>query len=137
MYGCRVVGSNRIPVSRGRVQEKAMPFAICNYAGDRKLGGKFVVLLSREDPDDGILVLSDFSRDFQHRDIVMRWESSTGRSVSVAGLKVAGGGWWKYEMPDQLIVYGQSAAYGRFDPSWLRERLVPGAVFGEERIDVR
>jgi hypothetical protein len=113
-----------------------MGLTIHSYVKNPGANGKFVVLLQPGN-DDGILVLSDFTRDFQHRDVVARWETEAGRGLAASGLRVAGGGWWRYETPDFLILYGQSAAYGRFDPKWLRERFRPGMVGAESRIDIR
>lgn len=113
-----------------------MAFEVVNYARVQNAGGKFVVLQSRDDAGSGLLLVSDFTRDFQHADIVRRWRTAAGRSPEEAGHRIAGGGWWKVE-GDQLIFYGQSAAYGRFEPEWLRERVKAGTVFGETRIDVR
>ena len=109
---------------------------VCSYIKNPGSGGKFVVIVSREDPDSGVAVFSDFTRDFQHRDIVARWEAGRKATVAASGMRLAGGGWWKLE-GDLLVVYGQSAAYGRFDPAWLRERMRPGMVLNESRIDVR
>lgn len=111
-------------------------FTVCNYIRNPGSGGKFVVLVSRDDTESGVAVFSDFSRDFQHRDIVDRWEAGRKATVAASGLRMAGGGWWKLE-DDLLVVYGQSAAYGRFDPAWLRARLRPGMVMSETRVDVR
>lgn len=113
-----------------------MAVTVANYIVNSGVGGKFVVLRLRDDPDSGILLFSDFSRDFQHHDIVRRWEEANRSSVHASGYNVAGGGWWKFE-GDALVVYGQSAAYGRFDPVWVRERLRPGMVLYEARLDVR
>lgn len=109
---------------------------ISNYIKSPDSGGKFVVIVSRDDPDFGVIVFSDFTRDFQHRDIVRRWEAGRKATVTASGLRMAGGGWWKLE-GGLLVVYGQSAAYGRFDPAWLRARLQPGMVLNETRIDIR
>lgn len=113
-----------------------MPVTVCSYIRTAGQGGKFIVLQEQADPDSGILVFSDFTRDFQHYDILMRWQQGRGATAPAAGLRVAGGGWWKME-GDMLVVYGQSAAYGRFDPDWVRERLQPGMLLTEARIDVR
>lgn len=113
-----------------------MPLVVCDYIASVASGGKFVLLVPRDGGDGGVAAFSDFSRDFQHRDIVSRWERGRGATVAASGMRVAGGGWWKYEN-DLLILYGQSAAYGRFDPAWLRERLRPGMVRHERAIDVR
>lgn len=113
-----------------------MPVTVCNYIRNPASGGKFVVFLPGDGSDAGVLALSDFTRDFQHYDIVRRWENVMKTTLAGQGLRVAGGGWWKYE-GDMLILYGQSAAYGRFDPAWLRERLTPGMILHETRIDVR
>lgn len=112
-----------------------MPVTVCNYIINKASGGKFVVLVP-DGEGDGVVALSDFSRDFQHRDIVRRWEKASGGALPEKGMRVAGGGWWKYE-GDLLILYGQSADYGRFDPVWVRERLKPGMVDCETKIDVR
>ena len=109
---------------------------VCNHIKSAGTGGKFVILVSATDAGDGVLVLSDFTRDFQHRDIVARWERGAGASVAASGLRIAGGGWWKME-GDTLVLYGQSAAYGRFDPDWLRQRLTPGTVLQERTVEVR
>ncbi len=113
-----------------------MPAIVANYIRNPSAGGKFVVLMPL-DGADGVVALSDFSRDFQHRDIVTRWEEGRKSSLSALGLRVAGGGWWKYEASGLLVLYGQSGAYGRFDRAWLRENLRPGMVGRETRIDVR
>lgn len=113
-----------------------MAITVANYIVDPGIGGKFVVLALRDDPAEGMVLFSDFSRDFQHHDIVRRWEEGHKASVHAAGYRVAGGGWWKLE-GDMLVLYGQSAAYGRFDPTWVRERLQPGMVLHEARLDVR
>ncbi len=114
-----------------------MPVTVCNYVKSAQSGGKFIALRDQADPDSGILVFSDFTRDFQHHDILMRWQKSRGVATpQAAGLAVAGGGWWKLE-GDMLVIYGQSAAYGRFEPAWIRERLKPGDFLTETRIDVR
>lgn len=113
-----------------------MPTTVCNYILNADSGGKFVVIVSPDESDSGIVAFSDFSRDFQHRDIVRRWEKAVGATLAGQGRRVAGGGWWKYE-GDMLILYGQSADFGRFDPQWLRERLRPGMIHRETSIDVR
>lgn len=113
-----------------------MPLGIVNYILHPSSGGKFVVLRDESDSDSGVVVFSDFTRDFQHHDIVVRWQERNGVAVEGAGFRVAGGGWWKLE-GDLLVLYGQSAAYGRFDPVWLRSLLVPGTILTESRIDVR
>lgn len=112
-----------------------MAVDIVSYAASRGAGGKFVVLVAESDPDAGVMVFSDFTRDFQHVDIVRRWERAGGKSVSASGYRVAGGGWWRFE-GETLVVYGRSAAFGRFDPEWARSRLRAGTVMGESRIDV-
>lgn len=114
-----------------------MPVTVRNYIRDAARGGKFVVLVRDDDPAAGGVVFSDFTRDFQHYDIVRRWETEAKTTVAQSDLRVAGGGWWKYEGTDTLVVYGQSAAYGRFEPSWLRERLLPGMLLREKSVDVR
>jgi hypothetical protein len=107
-----------------------------NYVKSSGSGGKFIVLANRSDPDDGVIVFSDFTLDFQHHDILMRWQQTNKTTPEASGLSVAGGGWWTLEN-GMLILYGQSAAYGRFDPAWVRERLAPGMFLTETRIDVR
>lgn len=113
-----------------------MPVEVCNYSRGVAGGGKFVVLMPQADATDGVVLFSDFTRDFQHRDIVRRWETAAGRTVSQAGMRVRGGGWWKMER-DCLVLYGRSAAYGRFDPAWLAAALQPGMFRSEARIDIR
>lgn len=113
-----------------------MPVTVCNYIRQVGSGGKFVVLRPKGADDPGIVVFSDFSQDFQHRYIVERWERDNKTSLAGAGLVVAGGGWWIYKEP-MLVLYGQSAAYGRFDPAWLRERLSAGMVLNETLLDIR
>ena len=114
-----------------------MPVIVANYILNLSAGGKFVVLMSLNDSDAGVLVLSDFSRDFQHRDIVRRWENGRKSSLAAEGLRVAGGGWWKYQDDSILVLHGRSIDYGRFNPVWLKKNLVPGMVGREIRIDVR
>lgn len=113
-----------------------MPATVRNFARSAGAGGKFIVLRKKDNPDDGIVVFSDFTRDFQHYDILVRWRQTGGTTLESSGLRVDGGGWWKTE-GSVLVVYGQSAAYGRFDPSWLRPRLLPGMLFAETAVDVR
>lgn len=114
-----------------------MAATVFSYIVNPGAGGKFVVMLRREDAGAGALVFSDFTRDFQHSDIVGRWRLDQRLTPEAAGYRVAGGGWWKYENPDFLVLYGQSAAYGRFDAGWVRSRLQAGMVGGETRLDVR
>ncbi len=111
-----------------------MPITVANFVRQRGRGGKFVVLVTEGGGEDWF-VLSDFSLDSQHRDIVERWLSGRGASLSSLGLTTYGGGWWKYH-PDtnRLELYGTSAAYGRYDATWLEQRLAPGSVFGEKDI---
>ncbi len=112
-----------------------MPLEIVSYVTNPGAGGKFVVLVPRGGDDGGALLFSDFTRDFQHADIVRRWEKARGVSASSSGRAISGGGWWRME-GTRLILYGQSAAYGRFDPVWVRARLEAGTVMAESRIDV-
>lgn len=114
-----------------------MPVTVCNYIREPASGGKFVVLRPRTADDSGIVVFSDFTLDFQHRDIVSRWESRNKATLAASNMTVAGGGWWKYDDGGTLVLYGQSAAYGRFDPLWMRTHLRPGMVRHEKDIDVR
>lgn len=113
-----------------------MPVTVLNYIRNPGMGGKFILLLDKTDPDSGLAVFSDFSRDFQHHDILMRWQETHRTTLAQSPFRIAGGGWWKAE-GGRLVVYGQSAAYGRFDPDWLRPRLLPGMVLHETEIDVR
>lgn len=114
-----------------------MALIISNFIQDANSGGKFVVLMPRDGSDGGVMALSDFTRDFQHRDIVARWEKTNKTTLSASGLRVAGGGWWKFESPGLLAIYGQSGDYGRFDPAWLRRHLQPGMLLHETRLDIR
>lgn len=114
-----------------------MPINVINYAKSIQAGGKFVVLRRRADADFGVILFSDFTQDFQHADIVRRWQRATGTSPQEAGCHIAGGGWWKMEEGGVLVLYGQSAAYGRFDRGWLKGRLPTEQIFHESRIDVR
>lgn len=111
-----------------------MPLEIVNYITAPDARGKFVTLVSREDSDDGIILFSDFTQDFQHADIVRRWRA-TAPAALAANHKVTGGGWWRMENAT-LVLYGQSSAYGRFDPAWIRSRLKAGSVLTESRVDV-
>lgn len=113
-----------------------MPVTVCNYVVNPAAGGKFVVLMPEERSAPAIVAFSDFGRDFQHRDIVTRWERGNRATLAGRGLRVAGGGWWKYE-GDRLLLYGQSGDYGRFDPAWLRGCFAPGMLFHEKTVDVR
>lgn len=112
-----------------------MPVEVRNYSRGVASGGKFVVLESDAGEVDGLVLFSDFTLDFQHRDIVRRWEAATGQTVAQAGLRVRGGGWWRME-GDCLVLYGQSAAYGKFDAAWLEAALRPGMVAAETRIAI-
>lgn len=112
-----------------------MSLEIVSYVTNPGSGGKFVVLVVQDDPESGIMLFSDFTRDFQHHDIVRRWEQARGASVESSGYRVSGGGWWRLE-DGMLILYGQSAAYGRFDPNWVRPRVTAGTIMTENRIDV-
>ena len=113
-----------------------MPVTVCSFIKVTNSGGKFIVLRDPDNDDNGIVVLSDFMRDFQHRDILSRWREANKTTPEKSGLRVAGGGWWKLENA-LLVLYGQSAAYGRFDPQWLRQHIQPGSVLTESAIDVR
>ncbi len=113
-----------------------MPATVCSYVKTSGSGGKFIVLVNRDDPDSGVIVFSDFTLDFQHYDILARWRQTNNTTLDASNLSVAGGGWWKIE-DAMLILYGQSAAFGRFDPAWVRERLSPGMFLTETKIDVR
>ncbi len=108
---------------------------IVNYAASREAGGKFVVLVAQDAPENGILLFSDFTKDFQHVDILRRWERTEKKSASAAGHRTAGGGWWRFE-GETLVLYGRSAAFGRFDAEWVRSRLRAGTVMGERSVDV-
>ena len=114
-----------------------MPAIVANYIRNPSAGGKFVVLMSRDGGDAGVVVLSDFSLDSQHLDIVRRWEEGGKITLPAAGLRVAGGGWWKYRADGILELYGQSGSFGRFNPAWLRSNLAPGMVGCEIGINVR
>lgn len=128
-----------------------MPVVVANFIRNPHAGGKFVILRSRmkgegkgegegggdEDEDDGVVLFSDFTRDSQHVDLVRRWETGNKTTLAAAGLKPCGGGWWKYETPSLLVLYGRSAAFGRFDAAWLRDCLTPGMVGAETRLEVR
>lgn len=113
-----------------------MPAVVCNFIVNPGAGGKFVVL-TKKGGDDGVIIFSDFTRDFMHRDIVDRWKRERGGGHGADGLVVSGGGWWRFENEGLLVLYGRSAAYGRFDPEWVRNMLRPGMVMRETRIDVR
>lgn len=114
-----------------------MPVTVCNFVKNAGQGGKFIVLLEEADSDAGIIVFSDFTLDFQHNDILARWRRGRGGETPAAlGFRLAGGGWWKME-GDMLVVYGQSAAFGRFEPAWVRARLRPGMFLTEATVDVR
>ncbi len=110
-----------------------MPVTVHNFVRSTASGGKFVVLKNTRDGESGAFLISDFSVDSQHMDIVRRFERGTGLSLRDHGLAVRGGGWWKLD-DGRLVLYGRSAAYGRFDPDWLRDRLEPGTVTGERTI---
>lgn len=114
-----------------------MTATVTTFIRDAGAGGKFVVLAPTGSEEGGYVVFSDFTRDFQHHDIVRRFERTHRTPLASAGLRVAGGGWWRFENGDTLILYGQSAAYGRFDPAWLRANLAAGMVGNEKRLDVR
>lgn len=114
-----------------------MPVVVANFIRVPHAGGKFVVLRPGEGEEDGIILFSDFTRDSQHFDIVRRWEAGAGTSIAAAGLRTAGGGWWKYETPSLLVLYGRSAAFGRFDAAWVRDNLRPGMTGTETRLEVR
>ena len=108
-----------------------MSAIVVNYAHDREAGGKFVVLAPLGS-GDGLVLFSNFFLHSQHAYIVSYWEMKTRTSVREAGLRIDGGGWWKYIAGNRLKLYGSSAAFGEFDPDWLRENLRPGTVFAEQ-----
>ncbi|MCC8164979.1 MAG: hypothetical protein LIQ31_02220 [Planctomycetes bacterium] len=110
-----------------------MPLPVHNFTRSTASGGKFVVLLNTRDAESGAFLISDFSVDSQHPDPVRRCDRGTGLPLRDHGLAVRGGGWWKLD-GGRLVLYGRSAAYGRFDPDWLRQRLETGSVFGEETL---
>ncbi len=110
-----------------------MAATVVNYVRNRGAGGKFVIILPRGEKSDGIVVFSDFSQDSQHASIVRRWNLTCS---PLSGYIVAGGGWWKWQAPDTLVLYGGSAAYGCYNPRWLKTHLAPGDVFTESAIVV-
>lgn len=111
-----------------------MALQIVDFTRNRNAGGKFVVLVKQDDPDERILLVSDFSRDAQHADIVRRWERTRDCTLAAAGFRTAGGGWWKMAGASAVELSGRSAAYGRFDPEWLQNALRPGDLFGAAEI---
>lgn len=111
-----------------------MSVHVANFSQNPARGGKFVVLRRLGDQDAGLLLVSDFTLDSQHVDLVRRWERTAGGSMSTAGYALAGGGWWKLASPATLRLYGRSAAFGRYPVDWLKDRLPAGAVFGETEI---
>lgn len=111
-----------------------MSVTIVNYSRLRGDLGKFVLLVRRSVDNQGILLISDLLLDPQHRDIIARWERTEGQSPNAGGYTVRGGGWWKYSGTGALRFFGRSAAYGRYDAEWLRNRLEAGRIFTEDRI---
>ena len=111
-----------------------MPLQVLNFVQTRSAGGKFVVLKKCDDPERGLILFSDFSRDSQHADIVRRWEKTSHTTLAASGLKTFGGGWWAMGDGGILKLYGQSAAYGHFDRIWVGKHLRSGSVFNEEKI---
>lgn len=112
-----------------------MPITVCNYIENPGAGGKFVVLFRSDADEDGAVAFSDFTRDSQHRHIVARWEKARASTLPAAGMRVAGGGWWKLE-GECLVLFGQSVDYGPFDRKWLQDRLRPGMVMRETAIKI-
>lgn len=110
-----------------------MPVEVRNYVRQIAAGGKFVVLEATDGGRNDLFLISDFSRDGQHMDIVRRWERAEGKTVSEARLQVQGGGWWK-QTGDTLMLYGRSAAYGRYDTGWVERHILPGMVGTETNI---
>lgn len=113
-----------------------MAFVIRNFSRNIRAGGKFVAFRNGGDPAAGLLALSDFSLDSQHRDIVRRLENALGSPLAASGWVVDGGGWWRMRDDRTLFLYGTSAAYGRYDSEWLRDRIEPGSVMGEHEVVV-
>lgn len=111
-----------------------MAVEIINYTKNRNAGGKFVVLVEGGDAESGLVLFSDFSRDSQHAHIVRRWERDAGKTMAAAGYRTAGGGWWKLLGGGALKLFGGSAAYGAFNPGWLRKNLPVGSAFGENTV---
>lgn len=112
-----------------------MPVTVVNFVRRVDAGGKFVLLRSRTDPDAGVLAFSDFTRDSQHRDIVDRWRSVLDAGGAGTDFRPSGGGWWKFDSNEgTLLLYGQSAAYGRYQREWLEDHLPRGPVMGETRL---
>lgn len=103
-----------------------MSITIFDFSRQTAAKGKFVVLRTVKEAGDGIVLFSDFSQDSQHVDILRRWERTHSTSLAAAGMVTAGGGWWKKVGATTLVLYGSSAAFGRFDRAWLRQRLTPG-----------
>jgi hypothetical protein len=105
-----------------------MSITVFDFSRQAAAKGKFVVLRKTKGAGDGIVLFSDFSQDSQHVDILRRWERTHSTSLAAAGMVTAGGGWWKRIGTTTIVLYGSSAAFGRFDRAWLRERLTPADV---------
>lgn len=112
-----------------------MPMTVVNYVKTPQAKGKFILLRKPDDEQRGILVFSDFTLDSQHYDILSRWQRTNNTTLADSGLSVRGGGWWRVE-DSKLILYGQSAAFGRFDSVWVRDRMRPGMFMTETGVDV-
>ena len=112
-----------------------MAVTVVNYVVRPDLGGKFVVLVPRSGDGDTVILFSDFSRDSQHAHIVRRWLAALKTDLTHLGMRVEGGGWWRYQPDSGLLrLYGDSAAYGKYDSRRLNGSLEPGSVFSEQHI---
>ncbi len=101
---------------------------VLDFSRQTAAKGKFVVLRYPNRDRDGIVLFSDFSQDSQHVDILRRWEITHSTSLAAAGLTIAGGGWWIKAGAGTLVLYGSSAAFGRFNRDLLRHELTPDAI---------
>lgn len=109
--------------------------------------GKFLQLL--EDGENETLVLSPYGLSKFHAQILERYcllNDLDGRFLRKpeyyaalgADIEVFGGGHWKIDdLSLRLELYGESTAYGRFDPDGLAERIGALPTYRSYRIVVR
>ena len=59
------------------------------------------------------------------------WEALPDLFRAPSGVKIAGGGWFRLE-GKMLLLYGQSRAYGKFDPGWFNHAGIVDSIHGYE-----
>lgn len=131
-----------------------MVFHFIDYSADyfvkegrdvpKRRGGKFVLIefaVSGAEPEQQYLVFSPKGQSFFHANIVERFCKNRGSlngrynrhrdhyGILSPGWSIPGGGMWSVEGGRLLRLFGESKAYGRFDPEGLVEKLLSEPAF--------